>query len=62
MFRDSLTWFDIYGDAPDVVQHWQALLAESIAAGETPAEEAGAEPPPFKRRRRRRRRGLRPAT
>lgn len=60
-FRDALTWLDIHGGSPEVLEHWKALLAEP-ASNEAPAGEivAGApeeaEPPAFRRRRRRRRR------
>jgi poly(A) polymerase len=57
IFRDALTWLEIHSGAPELVAHWQALLAESRTS-----EAAGAagdqvsEPPPMGRRRRRRRR------
>ena len=70
IFKDALTWLEIHGGKPDLVEHWQAILAEGgePSAGEAvePAEaegEAPALPPPFKRRRRRRRRRpVRPAS
>jgi hypothetical protein len=62
IFREALTWLEIHGGVPDVVEHWKALVAES---GESvDAAEGGAEgqPPAFrpKRRRRRRRRRFSP--
>ena len=53
IFRDALTWLEIHAGAPELVEHWHALLAESRAS--EPAEPA-TEPPPTQRRRRRRRR------
>ena len=58
LFREALTWFEIHGDAPDLVDNWKALLAEGPVEGEsTPADL----PDPGLRRRRRRRRRRRPA-
>jgi hypothetical protein len=55
LFREALTWFEIHGDAPDLVDNWKALLAEGPVEGEIgPAE--GLVPAPRRRRRRRRRR------
>ncbi len=51
---EALTWLEIHGGRPDVVEHWRGLRAET-----TPPEasEPGEVPhPPFRRRRRRRRR------
>jgi poly(A) polymerase len=60
VFREALTWFSIHGDAPDLVERWVAILAESKAEPTAPeAPEAGERP--FRRRRRRRRRRYRPA-
>ena len=58
IFRDALTWLEVHGDAPDLVEHWKAMAAEG-GAGERPAEGPegeGEHPQPFRRRRRRRRR------
>ena len=63
MFRDTLTWFEIHGGAPDLVEHWKALMAEAPPSGGdgAPAETTAAPDGPVKRRRRRRRRrGPRP--
>lgn len=27
-FTDALTWMDIHGDAPDVVDHWQQVIID----------------------------------
>jgi poly(A) polymerase len=61
IFREALTWMEIHGDSPNVVEHWMGILDE----GGIPesAEDSGEEhqPPagalPTKRRRRRRRGG-----
>ena len=57
IFRDALTWLDMHGGMPDVVEAWKTLAAETPS--ETPAAEAAGEgeaPQPRRRRRRRRRR------
>ena len=54
---EALTWLEIHGGRPDVLQHWRSLQAEPAAPG--PDGEGNREPAsdrPFKRRRRRRRR------
>ena len=54
-FREALTWLEIHGQAPDVLEHWRGFVE---AAGTFEAEQdPGA--PPRRRRRRRRRRPLR---
>ncbi len=63
VFREALTWLEIHGDAPELVEHWKALLAETGETGEAPetppeaTEEHRAPSSRRKRRRRRRRRG-----
>jgi poly(A) polymerase len=56
IFRDGLTWLEIHGETPDLVEHWITVLAERGA--EEPVLTAGeaGEMVPFQRRRRRRRR------
>jgi hypothetical protein len=54
IFREALTWLEIHGRAPDVVEHWITVLAERGA--EEPILSPGQEEVPFRRRRRRRRR------
>ena len=59
---EALTWLEVHGDRPDVVEHWEGLLAErhdeqgeshhALAADTGPSSD-------FIRRRRRRRRGPR---
>jgi len=59
VFRDALTWLEIHGRSPEVVEHWKGVLVGegSADAGEA-ASATEAEPP--RRRRRRRRRRFRP--
>jgi poly(A) polymerase len=64
VFREALTWLEIHGDAPEVVEEWRAFAvtdASAEAAGEVAGDDARAEPPTARRRRRRRRRRFRPA-
>jgi len=61
IFREALTWLEIHGGVPEVVEHWKAILAEEgtpepPVEGETPDEAAAF--PRRRRRRRRRRRGV----
>jgi poly(A) polymerase len=56
---EALTWMEIHGDRPDVVQHWRSLMAEPRAGDE--AEAVGFVPMRPRRRRRRRRRTPRQA-
>jgi poly(A) polymerase len=61
IFRDALTWLEIHGGSPDVVEQWKTLLADGQAL--EPADvtdESGNEKSPIRRRRRRRRRRFRP--
>ena len=59
IFGDALTWLEIHGRSPEVVEHWKGVLVgEGNAGAVEPAAEA--EPLPRRRRRRRRRR-FRPA-
>lgn len=60
LLNEALTWLEIHGNRPDVVQHWRALQTEpqpgipdlAVPDGNIP----GAALPPTQRRRRRRRR------
>jgi tRNA nucleotidyltransferase/poly(A) polymerase len=51
-FREALTWLEIHGHAPDVLEHWRGFIE---AAGTFEAEQEAGAPPPRRRRRRRRR-------
>lgn len=57
-FRDALTWLEIHGDNPEVVEHWITVLAERGAEEPVGPIADGDRP---RRRRRRRRRRFRPA-
>ena len=71
IFREALTWMEIHGDAPEIVEHWMGILDDIGESGETaPPESDGdghdhgqpqpsADGVPSKKRRRRRRRGRR---
>lgn len=57
IFPEALAWLEIHGDAPEVAEHWQLLMAE-------PTDQMAmvdSEMPPSRGRRRRRRRRFRPA-
>jgi poly(A) polymerase len=58
-FRDALTWLEIHGQVPEVVEHWRGFI-EAAASYEGATESADAVPQ--RRRRRRRRRSFRPTT
>jgi poly(A) polymerase len=45
IFGEVLTWLAIHGDAPELVEHWKAILAER-AATEPPAEDTRGTCPP----------------
>jgi hypothetical protein len=55
-FREALTWLEIHGDTPEVLEHWRGFI--EAAGSATP--EPGDAPP--RRRRRRRRRSFRAPT
>jgi poly(A) polymerase len=55
-FRDALTWLEIQGQVPEVIEHWRGFV-EAAASYEGAPE--GGEPGPQRRRRRRRRRSFR---
>jgi poly(A) polymerase len=52
-FQEALTWMDIHGRAPEVLEHWRGFIE---AASSLEPEEGAAEPRPRRRRRRRGRR------
>jgi poly(A) polymerase len=56
IFRDALTWMEIHGGAPEIVEHWKALAADTPPLTEGAAEGVPPEPRPGRQRRRRRRR------
>ncbi|HEX5110789.1 MAG TPA: polynucleotide adenylyltransferase PcnB [Vicinamibacterales bacterium] len=57
-FREALTWLEIHGRSPEVLEHWRGFI-EATATVEGEEMEA---PPPRRRRRRRRRGFRRPST
>ena len=59
-FREAMTWLEIHGDAPEVLEHWRGFIeaAKTFEPGQEGVEAAL----PRRRRRRRRRRPFRPAT
>jgi len=63
VLQDALTWLEIHGERPDIVQHWRSLQAEP---GPGTPHDGSREPgegvqPHRRRRRRRRRRGRYPS-
>ena len=64
IFRDALTWMEIHGGSPEMVDHWKAVLADvesrrraaGRAAGENGPRRRAQTPPPARGRRRARRR------
>ena len=57
IFREALTWMEIHGDTPEIVEHWISVLAERGAEEPVASFDGGDRP----RRSRRRRRRFRPA-
>ncbi|MQA29309.1 MAG: polynucleotide adenylyltransferase PcnB [Luteitalea sp.] len=60
IFREALTWMEIHGDSPEIVEHWITVLAER-GVDEQPLVPGDVEAPLVRRRRRRRRRRYRAA-
>ena len=58
-FEDALTWFDVHGNAPAVLEHWKGFIEAVNAEGARPPEEGDGEQLPDGQPRRRRRRGRR---
>ena len=58
IFREALTWMEIHGNIPEIVEHWITVLADR-GVDETPLVPS-TEGAPRRRRRRRRRRHFRP--
>jgi poly(A) polymerase len=59
IFPEALTWLDVHGGSPDLVEHWKTVTAQRATAEDGSESAAPAAPP--RRRRRRRRRRSRPA-
>jgi poly(A) polymerase len=49
-FREALTWFEIHGRSPEILEHWRGFIEAASESSDTDAA-----PPPRRRRRRRRR-------
>ena len=63
-FEDSLTWFEIHGHAPAVLEHWKGFIEALGDEAKHPPAAAETDPPAGdgtgpRRRRGRRRRGRR---
>ena len=56
-FQEALTWLDIHGHAPEIVEHWRGFIEATGVAPQIETETVTAADAP--RRRRRRRRGRR---
>jgi poly(A) polymerase len=56
VFREALTWLEIYGDQAGAVQHWHALLNDPLPSLHPHAAQPEGFDPDHRRRRRRRRR------
>jgi poly(A) polymerase len=59
IFREALTWMEIHGTTPELVEHWITVLAERGADEPVAVPGVEGEPPPHRKRRRRRRRRYR---
>jgi len=55
-FRDALTWLEIHGQVPEVIEHWRGFIE---AAASYEGEPDAADRAPRRRRHRRRRRSFR---
>lgn len=53
-FEDALTWLDIHGGAPEIVEHWRGFIEALGAQPAPPGETEGAGAGDASRRRRRR--------
>jgi poly(A) polymerase len=56
IFREALTWLEIHGGVPEIVEHWKSILAEEGTPHPSVDGAAPEESEAFPRRRRRRRR------
>jgi poly(A) polymerase len=44
IFKDALTWMEIHGQAPSLIEHWRGVIAEVQAERLAPAAEGSEEP------------------
>jgi len=58
-FKEALTWLEIHGSSPEVLEHWRGFIE---AAGTFEVETTEAADPQRRRRRRRRRRSVKSTT
>ena len=61
-FREALTWLEMHGNVPEVVEHWRGFIEAAGTFEESPDAAAAEGPAPKRRRRRRRRRAPRSTT
>ena len=61
VLNEALTWLEIHGGRPDVLEHWRALQAEPGPGAAAPDGNLATPPMPALRRRRRRRRRRSPS-
>jgi poly(A) polymerase len=54
-FAEALTWLEIHGSAPEIVEHWRGFLEAVGPVGPTSGEPLDLAPPRRRRRNRRRR-------
>jgi poly(A) polymerase len=62
VLNDALTWLEIHGERPDLVQHWRSLQAEPGPGTPSGDDARDSGQLPQRRRRRRRRRGRYPSS
>ena len=55
-FHEALTWLEIHGERPEVVEHWRELVAQAQSTHHVLGAAEPVSPGPYQRRRRRRRR------
>jgi poly(A) polymerase len=55
-FHEALTWLEIHGDRPEVVEHWRQLVARTQSTHHVHGSGEPISAGPYQRRRRRRRR------
>jgi poly(A) polymerase len=61
VFREALTWLEIYGGDPAIARHWHAMLNDPMPSLQIDAQPDAFDADPRRRRRRRRRRRPFPA-
>jgi poly(A) polymerase len=61
VLNEALTWLEIHGQRPEVVEHWRSLQAQPAPGTAVPDGDNVGNTAPFQRRRRRRRRRRAPS-